>query len=126
MKSQPRHPLCYKLCEDYCQYAVERVKEIGFEHVYTSMKSEACYYRHAMKPGCLLRIAQHAFGRTEKTKIISMVNTHGETVANIIFSPDNCKAEGMSWEAIEARIFNAVGRFFLYRKEKVTRRGYGV
>ena len=89
----------------YCEYATERLKLAGFVHNHTSMKSEACYYRY---PGrnCLIRIATHA-GSTPKNLPCDSL----PTVARITFGKTyNPK----SWDAVDAQIFRAVGRYFMW------------
>jgi hypothetical protein len=90
----------------YCEYAAERLKAAGFVHHYTSMKSEACYYRY---PGrnCLIRIATHAGSRAPK----SLPAESLPTVARITFGQTyNPK----SWDAVDAQICRAVGRYFMW------------
>jgi hypothetical protein len=47
-----------------CTYAADLLKRVGFEHRYTSMQSEACYYG---LPGRreVVRIAGHRYGGAE-------------------------------------------------------------
>lgn len=45
-------------CLDLCDRVAAMLKAIGFEHVYTSMRSEACYYAMPGFTG-LLRLAAH-------------------------------------------------------------------
>lgn len=92
----------------YCEYAVERLKAAGFVHHYTSMKSEACYYRY---PGrdCLIRVAVHG-SRAPTTLPAGSL----PTVARITFgSTYNPK----SWDAVDSQIYRAVGRYFMYKSD---------
>lgn len=111
-----------KLCISYCQYAAERLKAAGFEHVYTSMRSEACYYTHPTKPGCNLRVAMHKFGRTEGACV---PRNNGVTVANILFPIRNCSPIPSTWEKVDVVIFLAVGRFFMFSEGIINKKGYG-
>lgn len=47
-----------------CAYAAGLLKRVGFEHVYTSLKSEACYYAIPGRAD-VLRVAGHRYGGQE-------------------------------------------------------------
>jgi hypothetical protein len=94
---------------EFCEYAANKLKKAGFVLCYTSMKSEACYYKW---PGLdyTIRIAAHQFGRTERR---SLEDT--DRVAASITFGENFRPK--STEALDTVIEQAVGKFFL--KERV-------
>lgn len=71
---------------DRCAYAAARLKAIGFEHVTTSMRSEAAYYALPGRRG-LLRVAAHGtkkmrhFCRPVVAKITLSSNVQHKTPA---------------------------------------------
>lgn len=85
------------------EYAVNRLKEVGFVHAYSSMKSEACYYK--MKDvGGVMRVAVHKFNRTKDKAIESPVRsclTFGDSI--------DIRSQG----ALDTMIANAVGRYIM-------------
>lgn len=101
----------------YCEYAAERLKAAGFVHHHTSMKSEACYYRYPGKK-CLIRIATHG-SRAPRTLPTDSL----PTVARITFGKTyNPK----SWDAVDAQIYRAVGRYFMWTSDEENPASQGV
>jgi hypothetical protein len=94
----------------YVQYAVERLKNAGFVHHYTSMKSEACYYRLPDR-NCLIRIAMHSSRPPKRMHSGSL-----PTVARITFSEGY---SAKSWDTVDGQIFKAVGRYFMYKSDEI-------
>ncbi len=89
---------------EWMEYAAQKLKDAGFRLAATSMKSEACYYRHISSKK-LLRIASH---RKSRTEIKYGVGRH--TVSCITFTPT---FKPKSQEAIDKVIYLAVGKYFM-------------
>jgi hypothetical protein len=86
-----------------CDLAAKKLKAAGFHCAYTSMRSEACYYRLGNRTG-LLRVAAHRLGRTESRRFETPIwacLTIPET-----YSPkSDC--------GFDAQIYLAVGRYVM-------------
>ena len=91
---------------DLCACAAEMVKQAGFVHHKTSMKTEACYYRWPDR-GDLLRIATHAKGGDP---------AQGKIVSRITFNGGLYEPPGMmkiADQKVESTVASAIGRYFL-------------
>lgn len=92
-----------------CNVAAEMLLAVGFEHRYTSMKSEAAYYGW---PGrnFVLRVAAHKAHRHE---------LHGLPIAaTITFNPRNFKTDLAGWpvmprEHVLRCVATAIGNYML-------------
>lgn len=88
-----------------CDRASIILRELGFRLTYTSMKSEACYYKLPGFDG-VVRIAAHRLGRTEHRKMSSPV------VANVTFGL--CQGN-LSQQQIGQRVTFALGKYLTER-----------
>src|SRR6185312_3410554 len=79
-------------CLEACHVASELVKRAGLNWVWSSMKSEACYYGHPSRWG-LLRIATHSKGGKNPDM------KDGPTVISVTFPEANLK--GFTPEYVE-------------------------
>lgn len=87
-----------------CHVASELVKRAGMSFIWSSMKSEACYYGHPARLG-LLRIATHSKGgRNPDMK-------DGPTIVSVTFPESNLK--GFSPEYVENHTANAIGLYLI-------------
>ena len=90
-------------CLDLCDRVADMLKAIGFRHVYTSMRSEACYYAMPGYSG-LLRVATH------KNKKSNLQWKGRPVVAKLTFTTSTTfKSEHNFME----HIAKAVGRYML-------------
>ena len=87
-----------------CSAAADLVKRAGLSLVWSSMKSEACYYGHPKRWG-LLRIATHSKGG----KNPDMKN--GPTIISVTFPELNLK--GFTPEYVENHTANAIGLYLI-------------
>lgn len=90
-----------------CSAAAAHVKKAGLRLVWSSMKSEACYYGAAGRHG-LLRIATHSKGG----KNPDMKN--GPTIVSVTFPELNLK--GFTPEYVENHTANAIGLYLIRAK----------
>ena len=86
-----------------CDLAAEKLRAAGFHLAYTSMRSEACYYRLGNRSG-LLRIAAHRLGRTESRKFDTPVWAC-LTIPETYTPKSDC--------GFDAQIYLAVGRYIM-------------
>jgi hypothetical protein len=92
------------------EYAVGLLKVAGFEHRYTSMKSEACYYG---LPGRdeVIRVAAHAHGHGDRAtmpiicRLTFCYRSHYEAGAGLPLHK--------SWEKVEEMVARTVGYYVL-------------
>lgn len=94
-------------CLDLCNRVADILKAIGFQHVYTSMRSEACYYALPEHSG-LLRLASH------KNKSPNQTWENRPVVAKLTFT-NHTKFK--SEVQFMNHIANAVGRYMLAHAE---------
>jgi hypothetical protein len=87
-----------------CHVASDLVKRAGLSWVWSSMKSEACYYRHPSRHG-LLRIATHSKGGRNPDM------RDGPTVVGVTFPESNLK--GFTPEYVENHTANAIGLYLI-------------
>ena len=85
------------------EYAVARLRMCGFEHVYSSRKSEACYYRFANKTS-VIRVATHRYNGKNELSV-------QQPVASCLTFGANCNPQNQ--EALDSLIEHAVGRYLL-------------
>ena len=85
-------------------FAVKAVKKAGFVFVYSSVKSEACYYRLGDREGSL-RVAAHRFGHRSEGRLLSF------PVWSCLTFPNH---QIRSAEAALSMIDIAVGRYIMY------------
>ena len=96
-----------------CDQAAAFVRQAGFILVWTSLKSEACYYAFPGRHG-VLRIAAHP-----KRKDKAMALTNGPTLASATFCMGAVGKDGkvsMSDLHVENTVCNAIGRYMLKSK----------
>jgi hypothetical protein len=95
---------------DLCDYAAKALKNLGFVKSYTSMQSEACYYKLPNAKG-LIRVASHRFGRTEQRinqeKVIAII-TFGE---NYFYN---------SIDKVDSYIAASVGKYLMLQKQSIS------
>jgi hypothetical protein len=89
-----------------CAYAADLLKQAGFEHRYTSMKSEACYYG---LPGReeVIRIAAHAHGHGDRALM--------PIIVRLTFAAPSAESLSVhkSWDQVDNRVANALGYYVL-------------
>jgi len=96
---------------DLCARAAEMVKQAGFIHHKTSMKTEACYYRWPDRSD-LLRIATHSKGGNLML---------GKIVSRITFNGCCYDQPGMmkiADQKVESTVAAAIGRYFMVSSRK--------
>jgi len=93
------------------EYAVSRLKEAGFVHVYSSMKSEACYYALKDRTG-VIRVAAHRYS-TKTDKAIT------NPVLSCLTFGENCNPN--TEDALDSLIEQAVGRYVMGDKKGCAR-----
>ena len=86
------------------EFGAEILKKAGFEFVYSSLKSEACYYKLGNRVG-VLRIAAHRFGHRSEGRLLAF-----PVWSCLTFSEPRIK----SAEKVFSMIDSAVGRYILY------------
>ena len=92
---------------DLCDRAAVLLKDAGFVHYQTSMKTEACYYRWPDRPH-LLRLASHSGGKTR--------NGLGPVAAKLTFTGNVHSRPGtmrLAHEKFEQMVALAVGQYFI-------------
>lgn len=95
-----------------CAVAAGHTKNAGLMHVWTSMKSEACYYRSPDRQGTL-RIATHS-----KTKSGDKM-LDGPTIVSVTFPETNLR--GFTVEFVENHIANGIGLYLIRAPRKPER-----
>lgn len=89
---------------DACSLAASFVKRAGMVHVWSSMKSEACYYLMPGRFG-VLRIATHTKGGRNPDL------RNGPTLVSVTFPEVNLR--GFSTENVENQAANAIGLYLI-------------
>lgn len=95
---------------ELCQRAAQMLRDAGFEHAYTSMKTEAVYYRLPGYYG-LLRVAAHSKDKTNQ------IHGFEPIAARVTFNGGGTQPPGtllISDEKVETVVAQAIG-FYMMR-----------
>ena len=96
---------------ELCQQAGDMLKAVGFQHFYTSMKTEAAYYQWPDRTA-LLRVAAHSRGRSRERQM----SGPGKVMVSITFKGNHNDPPGMmniGANKIESTVANAIGLYFI-------------